>query len=253
MSSGLASVDLVEILFTLFFIFFFGLVYYLQREGKREGYPLVNDRSDRVRVEGFPAMPGPKTYYLDDGRTVDAPKPEPEETHFSAEAAAPHPGAPLQPVGDPMKANFGTGAWTMRSEVPEKTLEGTPRIIPVRDSSVWHVDSRDRDPRGMDVIAGDGEKVGTVADFWIDLAEPQIYYLEVSLTSGRKAIVPFGFATIDKRNDVIRVDVIYSKHFEDVPQLASPDQITPREEDQICAYFGGGLLYADEKRAEPYF
>ena len=41
MSSGLASVDLVEVLFTLFWVFFIGLVFYLQREMKREGYPLL--------------------------------------------------------------------------------------------------------------------------------------------------------------------------------------------------------------------
>lgn len=253
MSSGLANVDLVEVLFTLFFVFFFGLVYYLQREAKREGYPLVNDRSDRVKVQGFPAMPSPKTYYLDDGRTVEKPGKEPEEAHFSAEPAAPHPGAPLEPVGDPMKSGFGTGAWAMRSEVTEKTLDGAPRIVPIRGSSAWHVDSRDTDPRGMDVVAADGETVGTVDDFWIDLAEPQILFLEVNLASGGKAMVPFGFAEIDNGAGVIRVNVLYSQHFSGVPQLANPDQITPREEDKICGYFGAGLLYADEKRAEPFF
>ncbi len=37
MSSGLANIDLVEILFTLFWVFFIGLVLYLHRESKREG------------------------------------------------------------------------------------------------------------------------------------------------------------------------------------------------------------------------
>lgn len=253
MSSGLANVDLVEVLFTLFFIFFFGLVYYLQREMKREGYPLVSDRSDRITVQGFPAMPKPKTYHLDDGRTVQKPGPEPEETHFSAEPAAPHPGAPLQPVGDPLKAGFGTGAWAMRSEVIEKTLDGAPRIVPIRGNAAFHVDSRDTDPRGMSVVAADGEAVGTVSDFWIDLAEPQIYYLEVDLSAGGKAMVPFGFADVDNGDNVIRVNVLYSNQFAGVPQLANPDQITPREEDQITGYFGAGLLFADDKRAEPFF
>ena len=57
MSSGLANVDLVEVLFTLFWVFFIALVYYLQREMKREGYPLVSDRSDRIKVQGFPQPP----------------------------------------------------------------------------------------------------------------------------------------------------------------------------------------------------
>ncbi|MEM8817205.1 MAG: photosynthetic reaction center subunit H, partial [Pseudomonadota bacterium] len=243
MSSGLASIDLVEVLFTLFWIFFIGLVYYLQREMKREGYPLVSDRSDRITVQGFPAIPSPKTYYLDDGRTVDAPRAEVAETHFSAEPAARHPGAPLNPTGDALKAGFGTGAWAMRSEVPEKTLEGKPRIVPMRADGSLHVDSKDKDPRGMAVVAADGDGVGTVGDLWIDLAEPQIYFLEVNLSAGGKAMVPFGFAEIDKGKNVIRVNAVYSKHFAGVPQIANPDQITPREEDQIMGYFGAGLLF----------
>ncbi len=253
MSSGLANVDLVEVLFTLFFVFFFGLVYYLQREMKREGYPLVSDRSEHITVQGFPAMPKPKTYYLDDGRTVEAPRQEAEETHFSAEPAARHPGAPLNPVGDPISAGLGTGAWANRSEVTEKTLDGKPRIVPMRTDSALHVDSKDTDPRGMTVVAADNEAVGTVNDAWIDLAEPQIYFLEVDLAAGGKAMVPFGFAEIDKGDNVIRVNVLYSKHFGNVPQIASPDQITPREEDQIMGYFGAGLMFADDQRAEPYF
>lgn len=250
MSSGLGNIDLVEILFTLFWIFFIVLVLYLHREGKREGYPLVTERKG-VRVEGFPAMPDPKTYFLDDGREIVKPGAEAEETHVSAEPAAKSPGSPFQPVGDPMKANFGTGAWAMRSEVTEKTLDGKPRIVPMRADASLHVGEGDTDPRGMKVVAGDGVEVGTVDDMWIDLAEPQPYYLEVELASGGKALVPFGFAEIDKRANIIRVNVIYSQHFGDVPQLASPDQITPREEDQISGYFGAGLLYADAKRAEP--
>jgi len=160
MSSGLGNIDLVEILFTLFWLFFIVLVLYLHREGKREGYPLVSDRSDQVTVQGFPAMPDPKTFFLDDGRTVQKPAAEAPEEHFSAEPAANYPGAPFNPVGDPMKSGFGTGSWAKRSEVPEKTLDGKPRIIPMRADSSLEVDQRDTDPRGMTVVAGDGVDVG---------------------------------------------------------------------------------------------
>jgi photosynthetic reaction center H subunit len=33
--------------------------------------------------------------------------------------------------------------------------------------------------------------------------------------------------------------------------LASPDQITLREEDMVMGYFGGGTLYAKPSREEP--
>lgn len=252
MSSGLASIDLVEILFTLFWIFFLGLVFYLQRESKREGYPLVSDRSPDITVQGFPAVPEPKEYHLEDGRTVRAPREEPEQ-EAAVEAAAPYPGAPFDPVGDPMRAAVGPGSYNNRADVPELTLDGKPRIVPMRADASLVVDSRDPDPRGMDLVAADGETVGTVSDLWIDLAEPQIYFLEATASGegGRSIMVPFGFAEIDKRANAIRVNALYSKQFADVPELGSPDSITLLEEDKIMGYYGGGLLYADDTRAEP--
>ncbi len=252
MSSGLASVDLVEILFTLFWVFFIGLVLYLHRESKREGYPLISDRSDRVTVQGFPSMPPPKTYYTEDGRSVQAPSYEGADDNFRGEAVARNPGAPLDPTGDPMTSGLGPGAWSKRPDITEKTLEGAPRIVPLRVASSHYVDKKDIDPRGMPLVGADDEKVGDVTDAWIDLAEPQIYYLEVSTDSGSK-LVPFGFAEIDKRKGQIKVNALYSHQFANVPSLASPDQITMLEEDKIVGYFGGGLMFADDKRGEPLF
>ncbi len=256
MSSGLASIDLVEVLFSLFWVFFIGLVYYLQREMKREGYPLVSDRSDQITVQGFPSIPSPKEYHLEDGRTVLAPREEAPEVDVGGEPAASHPGAPLNPTGDPLTAGIGPGASANRVDIAEVTLEGTPRIVPMRANASLHVDERDTDPRGMPVVGADDEDVGTVSDLWIDLAEPQIYFLEVSTggeEGGRSVMVPFGFADIDKAAGKIRVNALYSHQFANVPGIASPDQITLLEEDRIMGYFGGGLMFADEQRGEPYF
>ncbi len=255
MFSGLENIDLVEVLFTLFWVFFIGLVIYLQREMKREGYPLVSDRSEHITVQGFPSMPAPKEFRLASGRSVFAPRDESPDEDFSAEPAAPHPGAPLDPSGDPLKARVGPGAFAKRPDVPELTLDGKPRIVPMRSSSKLHVDSADTDPRGMPVVAADGKDVGVVHDLWVDLAEPQIYFLEVRRGEGDTAtrtMIPFGFADIDKSARRIRVNAIYAAQFDGVPGLSSPDQITLLEEDKIMAYFGGGLLFADERRAEPY-
>ncbi len=283
MSSGLANIDLVEILFTLFWVFFVGLVYYLQREMKREGYPLVSDRSKNITVQGFPAIPPPKKYRLEDGRTVLSPRPEAPDEAFSARPVALYPGAPLDPTGDPLLARVGPGAWAERPDIPELTLEGAPRIVPMRSNPGLYVDRGDPDPRGMTVVAADGEPVGTVSDLWIDLAEPQIYFLEVETggkavrktageapaavagglaegavvgtaaeAAGDSLMIPFGFADIDKRGWKIRVDALYAHQFANVPRLRSPDRITLLEEDKIAGYFGGGLLFADEKRVEPF-
>lgn len=251
MLSGLENIDLVEILFSLFWVFFIGLVLYLHRESKREGYPLVSDRSEHVVVQGFPSMPSPKEYRLPDGRVVMSPREEAPQDP-AVEPAAPHPGAPFDPSGDPMLAGVGPGSFSNRPDNPELTLEGKPRIVPMRADSTLHVDEQDLDPRGLPVVAADGERVGTVRDLWIDLAEPQIYFVEVATGDGGTAMVPFGFAEIDKAAQTIRVNAIYSQQFANVPQLRSPDQVTLLEEDKIMGYFGGGLLFADKERAEPW-
>jgi len=53
------SMDFAQICVYLFWFFFFGLIVYLRREDKREGYPLESDRTG-VTVEGWPATPPPK-------------------------------------------------------------------------------------------------------------------------------------------------------------------------------------------------
>ena len=254
MSSGLtSSIDLVEILFTLFWVFFVFLVLYLQREGKREGYPLVSERSDNITVQGFPTMPRQKTYLLPHGGTALAPSGDPPETDVAAVPAANFPGAPLVPTGDPMVDGVGVAAYAKRSDTPDLTLDGRNRIVPLRTQPEAYVDRRDKDPRGMPVVAADDAKVGTVSDLWIDLSEPMIYFLEVTRdTSGDSVMVPFHFAKIRKREGDIKVNALYAHQFDKVPRLKSPDQITLLEEDKITAYYAGGELYADAKRQEPF-
>ncbi len=53
------SIDLAQIAIYAFWLFFAGLVYYLRREDKREGYPMVSDGPGGV-IQGFPKTPGPK-------------------------------------------------------------------------------------------------------------------------------------------------------------------------------------------------
>jgi len=250
MSSGLFGIDLVEVIFTLFWLFFIGLVLYLHRESKREGYPLVSDRSEHVTVQGFPAIPAAKEYKLAHGGTQMAPRDEAPEIDVPGEPASPAFGSPLIPTGDPIGANIGPGAYAQRADTPDLTLDGKPRVVPMRADANLHVDPRDPDPRGMPVTAADDVEVGTVTDAWIDLAEPMIYFLEVD-AGERSFMLPFHFANVDKKNRTIKVEVLYSHQFANVPALKSPDQITLLEEDKITGYFAGGLLYADEKRQEP--
>ena len=70
-------IDVAQIALYVFWMFFAGLIYYLHREDKREGYPLESDRSGgRIKVQGFPAIPKPKIYRAHDGHITMSPRDE---------------------------------------------------------------------------------------------------------------------------------------------------------------------------------
>ena len=57
----MSNIDVAQIAIWLFWIFFFGLIYYLRREDHREGYPLEGDAGGTK--EGWPTAPK-KSYKL---------------------------------------------------------------------------------------------------------------------------------------------------------------------------------------------
>lgn len=245
-------IDVAQLVLYVFWIFFFGLIIYLHREGKREGYPLDSDRSKRIRVVGFPDMPPPKTFRMpNDGGTRQAPRTDPESYPLAAEPTARWPGAPIYPTGDPMVDGVGPAAYAIRPEVPDMTYDGRPRIVPMRVATDFSVEERDPDPRGKPVYGLDGKIGATVTDIWVDRAEPQIRYLEIATDGGSRTLLPINFVRISKDGERVQVVSIRSDHFAKVPGLADPDQVTLQEEDKICAFYGGGHLYATPQRAEP--
>lgn len=249
-----SSIDLAEILFTLFWIFFAFLVLYLHRESKREGYPLQADRFGRpASIEGFPGVPKPKTYHLRDGSTVSLPRAEAAES-VAAVATAGFPGAPLAPTGNPMTDGVGPAAWCDRADHPDMTMRGLPQIAPLRIADDYHVESRDVDPRGMNVVAADNFVVGKIRDLWVDRIEPQIRYMEISLDDrigGGNVLLPYYFCRINAGRGEVKVSSLMSDQFSAVPRTKHPDQVTLLEEDKICAYYAGGKLYAEPSRTEP--
>jgi photosynthetic reaction center H subunit len=247
-------IDVAQLVLYAFWIFFAGLVIYLRREDKREGYPLESDRSGAIKVQGFPAIPAPKTFKLAHGGTYTAPPGNTSEIPLRAAPSAPWPGAPLDPTGDPMQDGVGPAAYAERKNEPDLTEHGEPMIVPMSAARGFAVAEGDPDPHGMSVVGADGAVAGTVRDLWVDRAEPQIRYFEVDVAtpSGpRRVLLPAGFARIDGRQRQIRVQAILAKQFAGVPTTARADQITRREEDRITAYYGGGKLYAAADRLGP--
>jgi photosynthetic reaction center H subunit len=256
-TGGLTSyIDLAQIALYGFWIFFAGLIWYLHREDKREGYPLDSERTERsggrVKVEGFPAVPPPKTFLLADGSSVQAPDPKTADRRAIAATPLGHgEGAALQPTGDPMRDGVGPASYAARADVPERMLDGTPMIVPMRSVSGWSINSRDPDPRGMTVMGCDGVAAGIVSDVWVDKAEPQIRYLETQLNGGGTVLVPYGFVKYNAGARQVKVNAITGGQFVHVPRTASGEQVTRLEEDKITGYYGGGTLYATPDRQDP--
>src|SRR4249920_2872679 len=137
-------IDVAQIALYAFWIFFAGLIYYLHREDKREGYPLESDRSGgRVKVQGFPAIPRPKTYLLRDGRTVTTPNFKVSTRTLALTPAAGYLGAPQVPTGNPMLDGVGPGSYAERADVPDLTVDGELRIVPLRAAPAFSVSRHD--------------------------------------------------------------------------------------------------------------
>lgn len=241
------SIDVAQLVLYAFWIFFAFLVYYLVRENHREGYPMTTDNG--VQVTGFP-IPAPKTYLLRDGTTFSAPNDKVSSQVLAAEPAHRWAGAPLVPIGNPMLAGVGPGAWADRADHPDHDYHGNNKIQPLRLAADYDVQAGDTDPRGLPVVGADGEVGGTVVEMWVDVAESLFRYYELEVAgSGRRVLLPMNFARC--KRDKVKVGAILGRQFADVPGTRSLDQVTMLEEEKIQAYYGGGTLYAEPSRAEP--
>ena len=247
-------IDVAQLVLYAFWIFFFGLIFYLRREDRREGYPLENEHGPG-RDPGFIWIPEPKTFVsLHDGSTVSKPDGVRDSREHNAAPTAPWPGAPIAPLSNGMGAGVGPGSYAMRADVPDLTVEGEPKIVPLRVATDFGVETRDPDPRGMEVVGCDGGKGGVVRDIWVDRSDIIFRYLEVetiTATEKNRFLLPLNFAEIDAARKRIRVGAIKGVHFAGVPVLKNPDQVTLLEEDMLVGYYGGGFLYADPARQEP--
>ena len=246
-------IDVAQITLYAFLFFFAGIVYYLHREDKREGYPLEAEnlrRGFRLK-EGFPFVPKPKIFKLFHGGTYQAPNFLRDPTPTHAKPVDHWPGSPLRPTGDPMRDGVGPASYAARQDVPEAMIDGSPMIVPMRVAHETTIEREDPNPRGMVVLGADGLRAGVVSEIWVDLAEPQIRYLEVRTDQAVTVMLPFNFARVSRRLRQIKVKSILASQFAHVPPIKSTSQITKLEEDRIMAYYGSGHLYATPARLGP--
>lgn len=249
-------IDVAQVTLYVFWAFFFGLIFWLRREDRREGYPLESDPTGKVKDIGAGILfARPKIFRTRDGSTWTAPNFKRDTRPVAARRVGNWPGAPMVPTGDPLVDGVGPAAWAERADKPDQTWDGKNKIVPTRADAHYTVASGDPDPRGMAVFGADGKRAGTVVDLWVDRAEHVVRYLEVDAGPGAgPLLVPMNLAKVQgggTKSRSIKVKSLLAGQFLKAPRIKSPDSVTFLEEDRICAYFAGGHLYATPQRSEP--
>lgn len=245
------NVDIALLSLYAFFLFFVGLVWYLNRESRREGYPLEDEMTGRVGAPKIWDVGPQKTFRLPHGHGVVNPKTERDAMDIKAKKAWGSYGSPYIPTGNPLVDGVGPAAYAARAKRPDVDFEGHPRIVPLRAIEEMSVDKRDSDPRGYTMYGVDGVAAGVVTEIWMDRSDRLIRYLETRLTDGRHVLVPMNMVLVKGRRGAVQTDSISAAQFADAPGISGTDTVTLDEEERIVAYFGGGYLYSSPSRQEP--
>jgi photosynthetic reaction center H subunit len=189
--------DLASLSIWLFWLFFAGLIYYLQTENMREGFPSRTRTASRSepghlpRAEGQDLPPAERPGHAD-----GALGPAADRTDVALARTAADDGFPHAPTGDPLADGVGPAAWANRKDVPELDGARPPKITPMAGHPDFFV-SAGRDPRGLPVLAKDDQVVAHVTDMWVDGPEHLVRYLETRLEPEHgqgKRLVPIGMA-----------------------------------------------------------
>ena len=250
-----AGLDVAELCLWAFFLFFLGLVIWLRREDRREGYPTEDDITGKVNSPGgFLDTALPKVFNMPFGLgKAYAPRPGDRDTmDLNARRSGQWAGSPLVPTGNPLTAGVGPGAWVQRTDRPDLNMEGHPRIVPMATQPDFYVARQDGDLRGYTVVGADRVVAGTVGELWVDTADRLIRYLEVRLTGGGSVLAPMFMSSVERKRRVVEIDALMGNQIAGAPATPDNDQITLLQEEKVQAYFGAGYLYATPARQEPF-
>ncbi len=259
MNYGITShIDVAQIVLYAFWVFFFGLILYLRREDRREGYPLETEVSGKTHWDSAIWTPKPKVWKLPDGTTATSPPANSIEPPLYGRRISHLDGAPYEPTGNPLTEAFGPASYAMRADVPDKTGYGDDKIVPLRILADMKVLDGDADPRGLPVVSGDGTTVGKISDLWVDRSESMIRYFEIELSAAgtgetpatNKVLVPMQLATVvtwhlfgSFSKPYVRVRALKAAQFATVPRTKSTIRVTRLEEDMISGYYAGGEFF----------
>ena len=239
------SIDVAQIVLYVFWLFFFGLIFWLRREDRREGYPLEYDNPSKLFAVNPVLIPPPKTFLLPHGGSVQAPNFERDARPINAQRTSPAAGSPYQPNGDPLLSGVGPASYAQRHDTVDQTREGHDLIVPMRVAQDYSVNAGP-DPRGWSVVAADKEVAGVVKDLWVDRADVMVRYVEVELKgTAERRLLPITMLRLLREPRKVEVASLRAAQFASVPTTKEVDRITSLEEERIQAFYAGGRLYAD--------
>lgn len=252
-----ANIDTAQVVLYLFWVFFFGLIVWLRREDRREGYPLETDSPRLVSLRTDIRIPAPKSFLLPHGEGMrKAPNFERDEREIRAERMAKASGSPMEATGDPLLSAVGPASYAQRSDLPELRHEdNTPAIVPMRAAQGFTVDAGP-DPRGWRVIGADGTVAGKITDIWVDRADLLVRYLELELDAAAEGqtsarLIPIAMLSLQEGPKTVKVRALRSDQLVHVPVTKDRNQVTLLEEERVSAFYAGGWFYGEPKRREP--
>ena len=248
-------VDVAQVVLYAFWIFFGGLVFYLRREDRREGYPLESEvAGGRALPRNSLLIPSPKRFLLSNGHVKFAPQlGEQKPWNYRGHKLEVWPGAPLEPDTDGLHDAIGPGAYVDREDSHDETWDREKRIVPLRVAEHFVVHETGPNPIGMPVFGADRQVAGSVTDLWVDRGESMVRYYEVELgANGRRVLMPATFAKTGRFSQTVKTEALLAHQFADIPTTKDPDSVTLYEEERIMAFFGGGTLYATPLRQEAF-
>ena len=197
-----AYMDVAQVTLYVFWIFFAALIFYLRREDKREGYPLVSDAGGRRPVYGIPVAAGSQD--LPAARRQDRVAAGLATTTVATSRWRRSRRGRARPTCRPairILDGVGPGSYADREDVPELTLDDhADHRAAARRQGHHPRSARSRSAR-HEGVGCDGQVGGTVVDVWVDRAEALIRYLEVEVKGGRgtkRVLLPLPFALVDR-------------------------------------------------------
>lgn len=248
--------DVAQLVLYFFWAFFAVLILYLIQENKREGYPLARDPREPSSglADWLPPLPEAKMFRLGDRGEQMAPEiPARAERDVAVvQTDTNNVGSPFEPTGNPLVDGVGPAAWAERADIPEMTLHGTARIVPLSADPEFSVVAADSDPRGYDLVSADDAVIGKITDIWVDRSESLIRYFEGTLEGGKKVLVPFNLAKVWSSEERVYCQSLLAEQFADVPSTKAAAEVTRLEEDKIMAYFSGGKFFLTPDAREPF-